>query len=118
MIGLHQLVQGIIADAVTAQHAGRALCERIAQLRSANHDDAVMETNIAKLYTSRAAMEITTQAIQVLGGVGCSNRYPVERLFREAKVLEIIEGSTQIQQMMISNFALRRYYRCEQKRSA
>lgn len=118
VIGLHQLVQGLIADAVTAQHAGRALCERIAHLRSVDHDDAVMETNIAKLYTSRAAMEITTQAVQVFGGVGCSNRYPVERLFREAKVLEIIEGSTQIQQMMISTFALRRYYRREQKRSA
>jgi alkylation response protein AidB-like acyl-CoA dehydrogenase len=118
MIGQHQLVQGLIADSVTSQHASRALCERIARLRHENDDDAVMETNIAKLHTSRAAMEITTRAIQVLGGVGCSDQYSVERLFREAKILEIIEGSTQIQQMMISNFALRRYYRRELKRTA
>ena len=70
-----------------------------------------METTIAKYFTSKIAMEITIDAVQVHGGNGCYNRYPVERLFREAKILEIIEGTSQVQQEIISSFGLRRYYR-------
>ncbi|MCG7495634.1 acyl-CoA dehydrogenase family protein [Vibrio sp. Of7-15] len=115
-LGQHQLIQAMIADSTTSLHAGRSMCEKIALLRDNNDDQAVMETNIAKLFTSRAACEVSSTAVQVLGGNGLWNGYPVERLYREAKVLEIIEGTTQIQQMMISNFALRRYFRKASKR--
>lgn len=108
-IGEFQLIQGIIADSVTKVHAGRALCNQIGELRNTN-TDAVMETNLAKYYTSKIAMEVTTNAIQVLGGNGCCDKYPLERLFREAKVLEIIEGSSQIQQVMLAKYGMRKYY--------
>ncbi|NIO80990.1 MAG: acyl-CoA dehydrogenase [Candidatus Aminicenantes bacterium] len=105
-----QLIQGIIGDAVTKIHAGRALCLRAGELRRKGDAAAVMETTIAKYFTSKIAMEITTDAVQVHGGNGCCNVFPVERLFREAKILEIIEGTSQIQQGIISNYGLRKYY--------
>lgn len=105
-----QLIQGMIGDAVTKIHAGRALCIRAGELRKANHNNAVIESTIAKYYTSKIAMEIATDAVQVHGGNGCTNEFPVERLFREAKILEIIEGTSQVQQEIISSFGLRQYY--------
>jgi alkylation response protein AidB-like acyl-CoA dehydrogenase len=110
-----QLIQGILGDAVTKVHAGRALCLRAGELRKNNNSNAVMETTMAKYYTSKIAMEITTDAVQVHGGNGCYNKFPVERLFREAKILEIIEGTSQVQQEIISNFGLRNYYRPDYK---
>lgn len=107
----YQLVQAMIADSVVDVHTCRAMCERIASLRARGADEAIMETNIAKCHTSRAAMSVAMNAVQVFGGNGCWDQYPVERLFREAKILEIIEGTTQIQQMMIAEFGVRRYYR-------
>jgi alkylation response protein AidB-like acyl-CoA dehydrogenase len=106
-----QLVQGIIGDAVTKIHAGRALCLRAGELRKKGDANAVMETTIAKYYTSKIAMEITTDAVQIHGGNGCYNKFPVERLFREAKILEIIEGTSQVQQEIIANHGLRQYFR-------
>ncbi|MCP4153401.1 MAG: acyl-CoA dehydrogenase [bacterium] len=112
----HQLIQGIIGDAVTKLHAGRALCLRAGELRKKNDPQAVIETTIAKYFTSKIAMEITTDAVQVHGGNGCCNEYPVERLFREAKILEIIEGTSQVQQEIISSFGLRNYYNPRKKK--
>lgn len=106
-----QLVQGMIGDAVTKTHAARALCIRAGKLRQQGSSDAIVETSIAKYFASKVAMEITIDAVQVHGGNGCSNYYPVERLFREAKVLEIIEGTSQIQQQMIAKYGLRQYSR-------
>ena len=106
-----QLIQGMIADAVTKIHAARALCIRAGRLRQQGDSNAVTETTIAKYFTSKVAMEVTTDAVQVHGGNGCSNSFPVERLFREAKVLEIIEGTSQIQQQMIAKYGLRQYRR-------
>lgn len=105
-----QLIQGIIADAITKVRAARALCMHAGELREKNNKDAIIETTIAKYFTSKIAMQVTTNAVQVLGGNGCYNKYPVERLFREAKVLEIIEGTSQIQQGIISRYGLRKYY--------
>ena len=106
-----QLVQGIIADAVTKTHAARALCIRAGELRKRGDASAVVETTIAKYFASRVAVEVAADAVQVHGGNGCSSSYPVERLFREAKVLEIIEGTSQIQQQLIARYGLRQYCR-------
>ena len=105
-----QLIQGMIGDAVTKVHAARALCLKAGELRLEKHHDAAMETTVAKYFTSLIANEIASDAVQVHGGNGCYNKYPVERLFREAKILEIIEGTSQIQQSIIARFGLRRYY--------
>jgi alkylation response protein AidB-like acyl-CoA dehydrogenase len=107
----HQLIQQIIADAVTGVHAGRALCERVGRMRNQDDPEALVEANVAKYFTSRVAMNVTLNAVQLFGGNGCWNRFPVERLFREAKLLEIIEGSSQIQQVLIADAGLRRYRR-------
>jgi len=106
-----QLIQAMIGDAVTKTHAGRALCLRAGELRKKGDPAAIMETTIAKYFTSKIAMEIATDAVQVHGGNGCCSEYPVERLFREAKILEIIEGTSQVQQEIIASYGLRQYYK-------
>ena len=106
-----QLVQGLIGDAVTQVHAARALCASAAQKRMAKDPNAVMETTIAKYFTSEAAMKVATDAVQVLGGNGCHDAFPTERLFREAKILAIIEGTSQIQQEIIAKFGLLEYFK-------
>lgn len=105
-----QLIKGIIADAVTKVNVAKALCMQAGNMREEKNNDSIIQTNIAKYYTSKIAMEIATDAVQIHGGNGCYNEYPVERLFREAKILEIIEGTSQIQQEIIANFGLKRYY--------
>ncbi|MNC07495.1 Acyl-CoA dehydrogenase [compost metagenome] len=110
-IGKFQLIQGLIGDAVTQVHAARALCIRAGELSIAGDHSAIMETNIAKYFTSIMARQVTSDAVQVFGGNGCWNEYPVERLFRESKILEIIEGTSQIQQLMIANYGMRKYRR-------
>jgi alkylation response protein AidB-like acyl-CoA dehydrogenase len=104
-----QLIQGIIGDAATRVHAARALCLKAGEMRKKGDPGALAETTIAKYFASKVAMDVARDAVQVHGGNGCCNQYPVERLFREAKILEIIEGTSQIQQELIAKYALRRY---------
>jgi alkylation response protein AidB-like acyl-CoA dehydrogenase len=108
-IGEHQLIQRMICNAVTNTHAARALCIKAGELRAQGDIHAASETTIAKYFASKIAMKIASDAVQVHGGIGCSNRYPVERLFREAKLLEIIEGTSQIHQQIIARYGLRKY---------
>lgn len=110
-----QLIRGLIGDAVTNVTAARALCIKAGEMRSENHDDAVTETLMAKYFSSKVAMSVAKDAVQVHGGNGCYSKYPVERLFREAKILEIIEGTTQIQQELIANYGLRKFYKPKSK---
>jgi hypothetical protein len=105
-----QLLQGMIGDAVTKTHAARALCLEAGELRKNKDPEAVHETTIAKYFASKVANDVSTDAVQVLGGMGCCNKSPVERLFREAKILEIIEGTSQIQQIIIAKYGLRKYH--------
>jgi hypothetical protein len=106
-----QLIQGIFADAVTQLEAARALCEQTAQERALQQEDAVMYTNMAKYFSSKSAVKITGDAVQVLGANGFSKKYAAARLFAEAKVLEVIEGSSQIQQTLISTYGLQKYFK-------
>jgi len=109
LIHEHQLVRAMIADAVTSTHAARALCMHVGELRRAGEPEALIETSIAKQFAAQVATRVTTNALQVHGANGFDSRYGVERLFREARVLEIIEGSTQIHQNVIGNYAARAY---------
>ncbi|MDT0389511.1 acyl-CoA dehydrogenase family protein [Streptomyces dubilierae] len=108
-IGSHQLVQKMVADAVTQVGAARELCRRAGRSRRERGADAVMETNIAKYFSSTIAQQVTSDAVQVLGGNGCWDQYPAERLFREAKILEIIEGTSQLQQLMIADYGYKKF---------
>jgi len=105
-----QLIRGIIADATVNVHAARAMCINAGMLRDEGDEKALMETTIAKYFTSKVAMQTTHDAVQVFGGNGCIDDFPVARLFREAKILEIIEGTNQIQQEIISRFAIKEWY--------
>jgi len=105
----HQLIRAMIADAVTNLYAARSLCLRAGQSRKEGSPDAIIESTIAKQFASVTAFRTTVDAVQVHGGNGCLAEYPAERLMREAKALEIIEGTTQIQQMMISLHGLRQF---------
>ncbi len=106
-----QIIKGIIADAATEIHAARSLCINAGTSRRDKKEDATILTTMAKYFSSKVAMKVTIDAIQVHGGNGCYNKYPVERLFREAKILEIIEGTSQIQQELISHYSLKKYFR-------
>ncbi|MFC1432596.1 acyl-CoA dehydrogenase family protein [Streptacidiphilus sp. N1-3] len=90
----------MLADMATAVEAGRAL-----YLSAARRRDAGLafgkEAAMAKLFCTDAAMRVTTDAVQVLGGYGYTADHPVERYMREAKVLQIVEGTNQIQRMVI-----------------
>ena len=68
---------------------------------------AIREASIAKLFSSETAMKVTTEAIQVFGGYGYIKEYDVERFFRDAKILEIGEGTSEIQRMVIARQILK-----------
>lgn len=105
-----QMVQEKIARAKVNYEAALALCKNAAALRMNKDPGAAMATNIAKLFSSTAAAEASNDALQLHGAYGFSADSVAQRLFREAKVLEIIEGSTQIQQQMIAEAALSEHY--------
>jgi glutaryl-CoA dehydrogenase (non-decarboxylating) len=103
----HQLVQGMIADMVVEVGAARLLCHRAGQLRGAGDPDAVLATSIAKYHAARTANRVAADAVQIHGASGFLETSPVQRHWRDAKVMEVIEGSTQIQQIVIASAAVR-----------
>ncbi|MEV4282598.1 acyl-CoA dehydrogenase family protein [Actinoplanes xinjiangensis] len=96
--------QGIgfmLADMATQVSAARALLLSAARLKDAGRPFSI-EAAKAKLFATDMAMKVTTDAVQVLGGAGYVSDHPVERWFREAKVLQIVEGTNQIQRLVIA----------------
>jgi hypothetical protein len=91
----------MLADAATQIAAARALTLAAARRRDAGHPSST-ESAKAKLFATDVAMRVTTDAVQVLGGYGYVTDHPVERWMREAKVLQIVEGTNQIQRLVIS----------------
>lgn len=108
-LGEFDLIRAAIGDAAARIHGVRALCQHAGMLRMKKDFHALMETTMAKYLAAQVAMAVTTQAVQLHGGNGFSNDYPVERYFREAKLLEIIEGTTQILSLVIGQQALATY---------
>ncbi|POX47620.1 acyl-CoA dehydrogenase family protein [Streptomyces sp. Ru72] len=91
----------LLADMATQIEAGRALYLAAARLRDAGRPFA-KQAAMAKLHCTDTAMKVTTDAVQVLGGYGYTMDFPVERYMREAKALQIVEGTNQIQRMVIA----------------
>ncbi|MFD7227470.1 acyl-CoA dehydrogenase family protein [Streptomyces sp. NPDC059881] len=91
----------MLADMATKVEAGRALYLAAARLRDAGRPFS-RQAAMAKLFCTDTAMQVTTDAVQILGGYGYTADFPVERLMREAKVLQIVEGTNQIQRMVIA----------------
>ncbi|SFJ66449.1 MULTISPECIES: acyl-CoA dehydrogenase [unclassified Bacillus (in: firmicutes)] len=90
-----------LADMATAVEAARLLVYRAASLR-AQGLPCGKEASIAKLFASKTAVEVAVEGVQVLGGYGYTKDYPAERFFRDAKICEIYEGTSEIQRLVIS----------------
>jgi len=96
-----QAVQFKLADMATRTEAARALAHRAAARKDSGRDASAF-ASMAKLFASETAMWVTTQAIQLFGGYGYMRDFPVEKLFRDAKVTEIYEGTSEIQRVVIA----------------
>ena len=97
----HQAIQFMLADAAMNIEAGRGLVEKSSKAFD-NGERNTMLASMAKCFCSDAAMKITTDMVQVLGGYGYTRPYEVERMFRDAKLTQIFEGANQIQRMIIA----------------
>jgi alkylation response protein AidB-like acyl-CoA dehydrogenase len=105
-IGEQQGLQFLLADMAADVERARATYLQAARLKDAGRPFSRL-ASIAKLTATDAAMRVSTDAVQVLGGNGYTREYPVERLFRDAKVTQIFEGTNQIQRMVIGRDLLR-----------
>ncbi len=102
----HQLVQRRLTDASTLLDAARLLCLRAGVRREAREPGAIADTLTAKYFASRAARQIADHAVQLHGAEGLSDEHPVQRYFRDARVMEIIEGSSEVLEILIAEHAL------------
>ena len=105
-ISSFQAIQFMLADMATEVDAARLLTWRAAWLKDQNKPFE-KEAAMAKLYASEVAMRVTTKAVQVFGGYGYTKDFPVERYMREAKLFEIVEGTSEVQRMVIANHIIR-----------
>jgi butyryl-CoA dehydrogenase len=97
-----QAVQHMLADMATEIEAARALVYSIARYIDSGKKDITKESAIAKVFATDMAMRVTTNAVQVMGGSGYMREYPVEKMMRDAKILQIYEGTNQIQRNVIA----------------
>src|SRR3954469_11910211 len=106
-IGNHQLIAAYLADMETKCAAARGLLYKIGELVDEDAPELTKYSAMAKLYCTDVAMEVTTQAVQILGGYGYMQEYPVERMMRDAKITQIYEGTNEIQRIVIAREMLR-----------
>ncbi|HEY1971016.1 MAG TPA: acyl-CoA dehydrogenase family protein, partial [Pseudonocardia sp.] len=100
-INEHQGVGFLLADMAAAVDSARATMLDAARRRDAGRPFS-RQASVAKLVATDAAMKVTTDAVQVFGGYGYTRDFPVERYMREAKIMQIFEGTNQIQRLVIS----------------
>jgi butyryl-CoA dehydrogenase len=96
-----QAVQHMLADMATQIEAARALVYAVARFVDSNAKDISKESAMSKLFATDVAMKVTVDAVQVMGGSGYMREYPVEKMMRDAKILQIYEGTNQIQRNVI-----------------
>jgi alkylation response protein AidB-like acyl-CoA dehydrogenase len=97
----HQGLGFLLADMAAAVDAARATYLDAARRRDSGRDYS-RQASVAKLVATDAAMKVTTDAVQVFGGYGYTRDFPVERYMREAKIMQIFEGTNQIQRLVIA----------------
>jgi glutaryl-CoA dehydrogenase (non-decarboxylating) len=98
----HQLILEMIANMITQTKAARSLCWRAGYLREEHDPLSIPEITTAKYFASTTASKVASDAVQIHGANGCGPDYPVQRYFRDARISQIIEGSDQMQQIMIA----------------
>ncbi|NMG06759.1 acyl-CoA dehydrogenase family protein [Brasilonema sp. UFV-L1] len=105
----HQLIRQMITDMIANVKAARLLCYQAGYLKDISDPSSIIETSIAKYFASTTATKVANDAVQIHGANGCTNEYSVARYLRDAKIMEIIEGSTQIQQITIADYGYQEY---------
>ncbi len=105
-ISNHQAIAFKLADMATEIEAARLLCLRAAWLKD-NHQNFDKESAMAKVFASKTAMWVATEAVQIHGGYGFVKEYHVERLMRDAKITQIYEGTSEVQKIVISRSVLK-----------
>jgi alkylation response protein AidB-like acyl-CoA dehydrogenase len=101
-IAEHQLVAAKLADMETKCEAARGLLYKVGLMIEEDAPDLTKYSAMAKLLCSDVAMDVTTEAVQILGGYGYMKEYPVERMMRDAKITQIYEGTNEIQRLVIA----------------
>ena len=105
-IASFEMVQEMIANMVTKTEAARALVHKACWMHMHGDKQASMFSAMSKCFASDVAMEVTTTAVQVMGGNGYSRENPNEKYMRDAKIMQIYEGTNQVQRLVIANGAL------------
>jgi len=105
----HQLVQEKIANMIVDIRAARLLCYHAGWLKDAGDRTSFRETLIAKYFAANMAVRVANAAVELHGANGYSRDYPVERLLRDAKIMETIEGTNQMFQIMIAKYGFKEY---------
>jgi alkylation response protein AidB-like acyl-CoA dehydrogenase len=106
-IAEHQLIAAKLADMEAKCEAARGLLYKVGLMIDENAPGLTKQSAMAKLLCSDAAMEATTEAVQILGGYGYMKEYPVERMMRDAKITQIYEGTNEIQRLVIAREMVR-----------
>ncbi|HLE43786.1 MAG TPA: acyl-CoA dehydrogenase family protein [Methylomirabilota bacterium] len=101
-IAAFQGIQFMLADMAMQVHAARLMVHHVAALVDRKAPSTVLEASMAKCFAGDAAMRVATDAVQVFGGVGYTREFPVERYMRDAKIMQIYEGTNQIQRIVIA----------------
>ncbi len=100
----HQLIRRMISDMMSNAKAARLLCIQAGYSKEQSAPSAFVDTMMAKYFAAQIAAKAASDAVQIHGANGCSDNYPVARYFRDAKIMEIIEGSNEIQQLKIAEY--------------
>jgi len=103
----HQAVQHMLADMATQIEAARALTYLSARTADARSKDLPKVSAMSKLFSTDVAMKVTTDVVQIFGGYGYMRDYPVEKMMRDAKILQIYEGTNQIQRNVIGQYLIK-----------
>ena len=107
-IASFQAIQFMLADMATNIEAGRLLCYEAAwNLDQGNDEQGNYFSALAKRFSADMAMEAATNAVQIFGGYGYTKEYPVEKIMRDVKLVQIYEGTSQIQRIVIARHLLR-----------
>ncbi len=102
-----QLIQGMLADSQAEAYAARAMVEKAAREKDAGHT-VTMESSCCKYFATEAAGRIADRVLQIHGGAGYIKEYPIERLYRDVRLLRLYEGTSQIQQLIIAREMMKR----------
>jgi alkylation response protein AidB-like acyl-CoA dehydrogenase len=104
----HQAIAFMLADMASRTEAARQLTYAAAARVDAKASDYAYWSSAAKLIAGDTAMQVTTDAVQVMGGYGYISEYPVERMMRDAKITQLYEGTQQVQRLIVSRELLKR----------